>query len=73
LRLALARRSERADGSLGVWGKGFRPPSLFVFGRRRAIFSRGYWEEINSESLAAQIHHLIRKRLYHLSRKIILA
>ena len=50
-----------------------RPSSLFFCRVALLIFSRGYWEERNSEILAAQIHHLIRKRSYHLSRKIILA
>jgi hypothetical protein len=38
-----------------------------------SFFRAGIEEERNSENLAAQIHHLIRKRFYHLIRKIILA
>jgi hypothetical protein len=64
LRHRSARRVERTCAAGGVWGGMPRTSS--------AIFSRGIEEEKNSEDLAAQIHHLIRKRFYHLIRKIIL-
>ena len=63
-------------GRTEAWGFGgkdsVRPHYLFLAAAApffRAVIS----EERNSEILAAQIHHLIRKRFYHLSRKIILA
>ena len=61
-----------------LWGCAFAPLGAWS-GRARQegcgeecraallIFSRGYLG-----NLAAQIHHLIRKRFYHLIRKIIL-
>ena len=61
-----ARR--RADGGRGCGG---RSPSALPL-RFRAppcrFFRAGISEERNSENLAAQIHHLIRKRFCHLSR-----
>jgi hypothetical protein len=52
-------------GKPRVWGSVFRP-RFFRAGVKVKM-------EINSENLAAQIHHLIRKRFCHLNRKIILA
>jgi len=63
LRLRSARRVERACAAGGVWGGMPRRPADFFARVLRNKF----------RSLAAQIHHLIRKRFYHLSRKIILA
>jgi hypothetical protein len=56
-----ATLARRKTAGLGV---GF-PTALFSGGGKG-------WKK-KSKNLAAQIHHLIRKRFYHLNRKIILA
>ena len=68
--VALSLRSARGEGVRGRRGVGrnaaHEPCTIML--NRLLIFSRGYLG-----NLAAQIHHLIRKRLCHLNRKIILA
>ena len=70
--VAPSLRSARGQGVRGRRGVGrnaaHEPCTILL--NRLLIFSRGISEERNLENLAAQIHHLIRKRLHHLSRKI---
>jgi hypothetical protein len=61
----------RTDGVLTPKPPAAVRPLCFCFRPfHSAIFSGGYWERKKSEGLTAQIHHLIRKRFYHLNRKI---